>query len=205
MVSPLNPMSGVVAGTIWFFIYGWSLMKQCSYKTSEDAPPSIYIRCTKCPPISASMIIGPFVPSSSPRGREGNCCLQREGLGDPLFGNLFPWLDHQDGQWLVLSGGFPLLRQPCCMHSSVLCHVSAWNSQYLLGSRFFAGVTIGGGVLNFPFSRAKISFGVFVRKPGDGVTHHTRRRHTSSSDGVTHFKTASARTDSNADLEDSLS
>ncbi|GJV78581.1 reverse transcriptase domain-containing protein [Tanacetum coccineum] len=112
MVSPLNPMSGVVAGTIWFFIYGWSLMKQCSYKTSEDAPPSIYIRCTKCPPISASMIIGPFVPSSSPRGREGNCCLQREGLGDPLFGNLFPWLDHQDGQWLVLSGGFPLLRQP---------------------------------------------------------------------------------------------
>ncbi|GKA59189.1 hypothetical protein Tco_0758502 [Tanacetum coccineum] len=27
-----------------------------------------YIRCTKCPPISASMIIGPSVPSSSPRG-----------------------------------------------------------------------------------------------------------------------------------------
>ncbi|GKD26806.1 hypothetical protein Tco_1233020 [Tanacetum coccineum] len=43
MVSPLNPMSDV------------------------DAPPSTYIRCTKCPPISASMVIGPSVPSSSPK------------------------------------------------------------------------------------------------------------------------------------------
>ncbi|GKF72141.1 hypothetical protein Tco_0208255, partial [Tanacetum coccineum] len=39
--------------------------------------------------------------------------------------------------------------------------------------------------------------------PGDGVTSHTRRRHNSSSDDVTSFMTASARTDSNADLEDS--
>ncbi|GJY77496.1 hypothetical protein Tco_0482612 [Tanacetum coccineum] len=38
MVSPLNPV-----------------------RISEDAPPSTYIRCTKCPPISASMIIGPSV------------------------------------------------------------------------------------------------------------------------------------------------
>ncbi|GJX47772.1 hypothetical protein Tco_0272962 [Tanacetum coccineum] len=45
-----------------------SLTKQCSYRISEDAPPSKYIRCMKCPPISASMIIGPSVPSSSPRG-----------------------------------------------------------------------------------------------------------------------------------------
>ncbi|GKB25240.1 hypothetical protein Tco_0864641 [Tanacetum coccineum] len=37
---------------------------------------------------------------------------------------------------------------------------------------------------------------------GDGVTSHTRRRHNSSSDDVTYFKTASARTDSNIDLED---
>ncbi|GJT44520.1 zinc finger, CCHC-type, retrotransposon gag domain protein [Tanacetum coccineum] len=37
-------------------------------KISADAPPSTYIRCTKCPPISASMIIGPSVPSLSPRG-----------------------------------------------------------------------------------------------------------------------------------------
>ncbi|GKD92021.1 hypothetical protein Tco_1371858 [Tanacetum coccineum] len=40
-------------------------------------------------------------------------------------------------------------------------------------------------------------------EPGDGVTSYTRRRHNSSSDGVTSFMTASARTDSNADLEDS--
>ncbi|GKG52077.1 hypothetical protein Tco_0544715, partial [Tanacetum coccineum] len=38
---------------------------------SEDAPPFTYIRCTKCPPILALMIIGPFVPSSSPKsGKE---------------------------------------------------------------------------------------------------------------------------------------
>ncbi|GJX02741.1 hypothetical protein Tco_0188657 [Tanacetum coccineum] len=65
MVSPLNPISDVVVGIIWLLISGRSLTKQCSYRTSEDAPPSTYIRCTKCPPISASMIIGPSVPSSS--------------------------------------------------------------------------------------------------------------------------------------------
>ncbi|GKE69105.1 hypothetical protein Tco_1527177 [Tanacetum coccineum] len=71
MVSPLNPMSDVVAGIIWLLISGRSLTKQCSYRTSEDAPPSTYIWCTKCPPISASMIIGPYVPSSSPKdGKE---------------------------------------------------------------------------------------------------------------------------------------
>ncbi|GJZ14793.1 hypothetical protein Tco_0550470 [Tanacetum coccineum] len=68
MVSPLNPMSGVVARIIWLLIFGWSLTKQYSYRTSEDDPPSTYIRCTKCPPISASMIIGPSVSSSSPKG-----------------------------------------------------------------------------------------------------------------------------------------
>ncbi|GJV10850.1 MAK10-like protein [Tanacetum coccineum] len=41
-------------------------------------------------------------------------------------------------------------------------------------------------------------------KPRDGITSHTRRRHNSSSDGVTYFKTASASTDLNADLEDSF-
>ncbi|GJR73048.1 MAK10-like protein [Tanacetum coccineum] len=40
-------------------------------------------------------------------------------------------------------------------------------------------------------------------EPRDGVKYHTRR-HTSSSNGVTHLKTASARTDSNANLEDSF-
>ncbi|GJR33432.1 putative reverse transcriptase domain-containing protein [Tanacetum coccineum] len=42
-----------------------------------------------------------------------------------------------------------------------------------------------------------------LTEPRDGVTSHTRRRHNSSSDGVTSFMTTSARTDSNADLEDS--
>ncbi|GJT18757.1 hypothetical protein Tco_0877463 [Tanacetum coccineum] len=49
IVSPLNPMSDVVTGIIWLLISGWSLAKQCSYRTSEDAPPSTYIRYTKCP------------------------------------------------------------------------------------------------------------------------------------------------------------
>ncbi|GJZ58071.1 hypothetical protein Tco_0613565 [Tanacetum coccineum] len=44
-----------------------------------------------------------------------------------------------------------------------------------------------------------------MTEPGDDVTYHTRRRQTSSSEGVTHLKMASARTDSNADLEDSFS
>ncbi|GKF43366.1 hypothetical protein Tco_0129918 [Tanacetum coccineum] len=71
MVSPLNPMSDVVVGIIWLLISGRSLTKQCSYRTSKDAPPSTYIRCTKCPHISAPMIIGPSVPSSSTKdGKE---------------------------------------------------------------------------------------------------------------------------------------
>ncbi|GJQ90231.1 hypothetical protein Tco_0001370 [Tanacetum coccineum] len=37
-------------------------------RISEDAPPSTYIQCTKCPPISASMIIGPSILSSSLKG-----------------------------------------------------------------------------------------------------------------------------------------
>ncbi|GJV64052.1 hypothetical protein Tco_1474880 [Tanacetum coccineum] len=71
LIIPLEcPSSPIFTSkdTIWLLISGRSLTKQCSYKISEDAPPSTYIRCTKCPPISASMIIGPSVPSSSPRG-----------------------------------------------------------------------------------------------------------------------------------------
>ncbi|GKG15171.1 hypothetical protein Tco_0354771 [Tanacetum coccineum] len=37
MISPLNPVKYVVAGTIWLFISGRSLTKQCSYRISEDA------------------------------------------------------------------------------------------------------------------------------------------------------------------------
>ncbi|GJY01525.1 homeobox-leucine zipper protein ATHB-15 [Tanacetum coccineum] len=64
--------------------------------------------------------------------------------------------------------------------------------------------------LYYPFSlleRLKADNTVLNRsfsEPGDGVTYHTRRRHTPSSDGVTILMTTSARTDSNADLEDSF-
>nr|GEZ40281.1 hypothetical protein [Tanacetum cinerariifolium] len=45
--------------------------KLCSYRIFEEEPTSTYMRCTQCPPISASMIMGPSVPSSSPRvGKE---------------------------------------------------------------------------------------------------------------------------------------
>ncbi|GKF88119.1 hypothetical protein Tco_0258996 [Tanacetum coccineum] len=62
-------------GTAWIFLTPGlpiislrNLLKQCSYKISEEVPPSTYMRCTQCPPISASIIIGPSVPSSSLRG-----------------------------------------------------------------------------------------------------------------------------------------
>ncbi|GJQ93823.1 hypothetical protein Tco_0004962 [Tanacetum coccineum] len=67
MVSPLKSLSDVVAGSHLLLIRPERLTKQCSYRTSEDAPPSTYIRCTMCPPILASMVIGPSVPSSSPK------------------------------------------------------------------------------------------------------------------------------------------
>ncbi|GJX38765.1 gypsy type transposase [Tanacetum coccineum] len=43
-ISSLNPRSRVVAGVIRLFTSGQSLLKQCSYKTSEADPPSIYMR-----------------------------------------------------------------------------------------------------------------------------------------------------------------
>ncbi|GJT14010.1 hypothetical protein Tco_0861052 [Tanacetum coccineum] len=43
--------------------------------TSEDAPPSTYTLCTKCPPISTSMIIELSVPSSALSG--GRTLLSR--------------------------------------------------------------------------------------------------------------------------------
>ncbi|GJZ02698.1 hypothetical protein Tco_0520659 [Tanacetum coccineum] len=93
MVSPLNPVRYAVSGTIWLLISGRSLTKQCSYKISEDAPPSTYIRCTKCPPISASMIIGPSNSVLVSRG--GNEILLSPGgrnlwLSMVLLGALVP-------------------------------------------------------------------------------------------------------------------
>ncbi|GJX26246.1 hypothetical protein Tco_0232542 [Tanacetum coccineum] len=44
------------------------LLFKCSYSISEADPPSTYMRCMQWPPISASMIIGHYVPSYSSRG-----------------------------------------------------------------------------------------------------------------------------------------
>nr|GEV68449.1 hypothetical protein [Tanacetum cinerariifolium] len=68
IISPLNSIKGVVAGTNWFLIFRRSRLKQCSYSISEVDPPSTYMRCMQWPPNSASMIIGPSVPSFSSRG-----------------------------------------------------------------------------------------------------------------------------------------
>ncbi|GJZ92587.1 hypothetical protein Tco_0664652, partial [Tanacetum coccineum] len=68
IISPLNLTSGVAAGTIWLLTSRRNLLKQCSYRISEEEPPSIYMRWMKYPLISASIIIGPSVPSSSPKG-----------------------------------------------------------------------------------------------------------------------------------------
>nr|GFB30861.1 hypothetical protein [Tanacetum cinerariifolium] len=67
IISPLNPIKGVVAGINWFLISGRSRLKQCLYSISKADPPSTYMRCMKWPSIYASMIIGPSVPSSSSR------------------------------------------------------------------------------------------------------------------------------------------
>ncbi|GJU13602.1 ribonuclease H-like domain-containing protein [Tanacetum coccineum] len=64
-------------------------------------------------------------------------------------------------------------------------------------------ITVNGNE-SIGFDKSKVLNRSFL-EPGDGVTSHTRRRHNSSSDGVTYFKMASARTDLNADLEDSAS
>ncbi|GKE66960.1 hypothetical protein Tco_1521121, partial [Tanacetum coccineum] len=54
-------------------------LKQCLYSIFEADPPSTYMRCMQWPHISASMIIGPSVPSSSPRGGK-----RISGLGEKL-------------------------------------------------------------------------------------------------------------------------
>ncbi|GJU28578.1 hypothetical protein Tco_1167199 [Tanacetum coccineum] len=62
-ISPLNPKSGVVAGIIRLLTSRQSLLKQCSYKTSEADPPSTYMRRMRCPFTSASITIRLSCPS----------------------------------------------------------------------------------------------------------------------------------------------
>ncbi|GJV97564.1 hypothetical protein Tco_1549141 [Tanacetum coccineum] len=79
IISPLNPIKGMVAGINWFLISRRRRLKQCSYNISEADPPSTYMRCMQWPPISASIIIGPSIPSSSPKGGK-----EISGLGEKL-------------------------------------------------------------------------------------------------------------------------
>ncbi|GKC83004.1 hypothetical protein Tco_1138721 [Tanacetum coccineum] len=120
-------MRGVVAGTNWFFISGRNWLKQCSYSISEAGPPSTYMWCMQCPPISASMIIGPSVPSPSSRGgkdisvlREKLCvifCLATLSQGWTI--NMANALSFQEVSpfFATLGCSFPLF----CLSSFIRC------------------------------------------------------------------------------------
>nr|GFA06149.1 hypothetical protein [Tanacetum cinerariifolium] len=83
IISPLN--QGVFARINWFLIFRRNLLKQCSYKISEEEPPSTYMRCTQCPLILDSMIMGPSIPSSSPRvGKEITDSGEKLGIGNSV-------------------------------------------------------------------------------------------------------------------------
>ncbi|GJR28621.1 hypothetical protein Tco_1104853 [Tanacetum coccineum] len=68
LLAILSPINGVLAGINWLLIFRRSRLKQCSYRIFEADPPSTYMRCIQWPPFSASIIIRPSIPSSSPRG-----------------------------------------------------------------------------------------------------------------------------------------
>ncbi|GJZ48211.1 hypothetical protein Tco_0602043, partial [Tanacetum coccineum] len=97
--------------------------------------------------------MGPSVPSSSPRteneiSRSGNKLCVILCLATFCHG------------WIIKIS----LALSLCMHSSVLCPTSPWNSQNLLLFLFSIRVIIGGGALNLPLSKARISLGDFVRR-----------------------------------------
>ncbi|GJR73241.1 hypothetical protein Tco_0085606 [Tanacetum coccineum] len=113
-------------------------------------------------PVVASIIMGPFVPSSSPRGRN-----EISVSGDKLCVTLYlatlcqGWtiriakaLSFPDASPFFAAFGwsFPLL----CFSSLITYN----NFPALINSSIF---DIGGSALNLPLSKAKISFGDFVR------------------------------------------
>ncbi|GKA40235.1 hypothetical protein Tco_0732828 [Tanacetum coccineum] len=67
-ISPLNPKSEVMAGVIRFLISGRSLLKQCSYNTSEAEPTSMYMRWMRCSSTSALITIGFSCPPLLAKG-----------------------------------------------------------------------------------------------------------------------------------------
>ncbi|GJW88905.1 hypothetical protein Tco_0164245 [Tanacetum coccineum] len=102
IISPLNPTKYVVAGTIWFLISWRSWLKQCSYRISEEAPPSTYMRWTRCLPTSTSITMGPSVPSSSPKG--GNEIIEKL-VESSVFGDgSSSGADHTVGGFSSLTG-----------------------------------------------------------------------------------------------------
>ncbi|GKA71861.1 hypothetical protein Tco_0778077 [Tanacetum coccineum] len=54
-LSPENPDIVVCVSASLAFIFGWSILKQCSYMISTDAPSSMCILLTKYPSVSASI------------------------------------------------------------------------------------------------------------------------------------------------------
>ncbi|GKA65502.1 hypothetical protein Tco_0765209 [Tanacetum coccineum] len=80
LLAILSPINGVLAGINWLLIFRRSRLKQCSYRISKADPPSTYMRCIQWPPFSASIIIRPSIPSSSPRGGK-----EISGLGEKLY------------------------------------------------------------------------------------------------------------------------
>ncbi|GJZ11351.1 hypothetical protein Tco_0546110 [Tanacetum coccineum] len=54
-LSPENPDTVVSVFASLAFIFGWSMLKQCSYMISTDAPSSMCILLTKYPSISSSI------------------------------------------------------------------------------------------------------------------------------------------------------
>ncbi|GKD01553.1 hypothetical protein Tco_1171827 [Tanacetum coccineum] len=129
------------------------------------------MRCMQWPPISASMIIGPSVPSSSPRSGkkisglgEKLCvilCLATlsqgwtiriaNALSFPELSSFFAALGCSFSllclSSLIKCDSFPALSISLicffrCIHSSMLCPTSPWNSQNLAWFRFSTGVVI---------------------------------------------------------------
>ncbi|GKB16428.1 hypothetical protein Tco_0850351 [Tanacetum coccineum] len=80
IISLLNSINGVLAGINWLLIFRRSRLKQCSYRIFEADLPSTYMWCIQWPPFSASIIIRPSIPLSSPRGGK-----EIFGLGEKLY------------------------------------------------------------------------------------------------------------------------
>ncbi|GJR33748.1 hypothetical protein Tco_1209432 [Tanacetum coccineum] len=94
MVSPLNPMSDVVAGIIWLLISGRSLMKQCSVRTYLGRSSTTISRVRSALHFASRIIVLPF-HHLSPKS-EKRLTVSREN-SVTFLGYHLPRLNHQDG------------------------------------------------------------------------------------------------------------